>query len=131
VAFLVAGAALVVDAVATGHASLALLLIIPVITGGSLGFLLGVLGLFLGILTLPFVFADEEDEPGPESSPSASTSGGSPAPSHEGGGVVLIGPIPLFFGSWGRRAARHYWWWVALGAALLVVALVAAAWLLG
>ena len=101
-----AGAALTVYGVATGEMQVALVIFVPVILGSSV---LGVLaigliiaGIFAGIADL-FLNADHEEARGDF------TDGGhapGTAKKSEFGGVVLIGPIPVVFGS-SKKAAMY------------------------
>lgn len=113
-------AVLLGDALLRGSAHAALVLVVPVLTGSSAEFLVGVLLLIVGFLSLPLLvsgtYADERE------TGSADTE----APRH--GGVVLIGPVPIFFGEWRGMSRRAYLWWAALGSVLFVVLLVAALW---
>ena len=98
VVLLLLGVAFVVDAVARGAASVALFVVFPVVSGTSAEFLLGVVLLLAGFLTVPLAFAAFED-------PSATLTPVDPrargeAPTGELGGLLLVGPIPIFFGSW-------------------------------
>jgi uncharacterized protein (TIGR00304 family) len=116
---LAVGAALIVDAVLRGSAHAALILIVPVLTGGSVEFLFGVLLLFLGLLSLPALTLMQglhATEPGEAPEGGARPSGS--------GGVVLIGPVPIFFGEWGEMRRRTYWWWVAVASVLFAALLV-------
>jgi uncharacterized membrane protein len=116
------GIALIAAAVATGAAQLDLVVIFPVFVGGASAlFLGGVASLLLGIFLLPLAFGGSFELESPRSDPSnRSRPPGS-------GGVVLIGPIPLFFGSW-KHPNRSTWWAaVGVGAALIVAVLVLAA----
>jgi uncharacterized membrane protein len=120
-AVLLAGVALIGYAVATGAASLALVLIIPVVWGSSLALALGVLLAFVGLVgllgTLAPVAAEEE---GPSPPPAGS---GTPPPAATTGcgGFVLLGPVPLFFGSARPFGRRYYVWALLAGAALFVL----------
>ena len=124
----VAGVALVALSVAEGGASVALIVIVPVIMGSSLTFLLGVVLIVAGFIALPFALgqgADEEPPPLP-------ASGSAPPPTGTGGGVggvVLVGPIPIVFGSWKGISRRPRWWLALAGAVLLTAAIVAFVWL--
>ena len=118
---LVAGVALLADAVARGDASLALVVVFPVLTGSSAEFLGGTILLVAGIFALPFALAGPFEhvalEPAdvPENAPKSGTSGG----------LLLVGPVPIFFGSW-RGVSRRTRWVVALvGAAVTIGAIVA------
>ena len=107
------GLVLVADAVRRGSASLSLILIVPVISGSSAEFVLGAIALFAGILALFVSFT------GPwEVVPAGPTEGGGSGGS---GGVVLIGPIPIFFGSARPASRRTVLRWTLLGLALTVV----------
>ena len=117
------GAALIVDAVLRGSAHAALILIVPVLTGGSLEFLVGVVLLFIGLLSLPLLSLASAMESEEEVEPS----GGKPA-STGSGGVVLIGPVPIFFGEWAGMRGKAYWWWVAVASFLCAAFLVAWVW---
>ncbi|MGI0071719.1 MAG: hypothetical protein ACRECT_06600 [Thermoplasmata archaeon] len=121
VLLLAAGAAFVVLSVIEGHAGLAIVVVLPVVYGGSLEFGLGVLLLVAGLLTLPFVSSTRfvvEDESGSETA----VSGGS-------GGVVLLGPVPIFLGGWRGVPARTRWILAGVGGAVLVLAVLAWLWL--
>ncbi len=124
VLLLVAGAGLVVAAVASGTADVALLLVFPVVTGSSALFLLGVLLLVLGLVALPFAWAVG---PGPEREPSPATARPSEPTS---GAVVLIGPFPFFFGAF-RSVPRWARWAISLTGAAVVFLLVLAVLLFG
>lgn len=121
---LLSGAGLVGGAVASGSARVALFLVVPVVTGGSLLFLVGVLLLVLGFLSVPLAYAAE---PRPE--PTLPPEAAAPTPGRSGG-VVLIGPFPFFFGSF-RSAPRWVRWTAALAGAAFVVLFVVAVLSLG
>jgi uncharacterized membrane protein len=110
----------VADAVVRGGAVLALVVIVPVVTGGSAEFLTGVALLLIAFFTLPWLLWE-----GPASRPSVATlpkEGTDHAPpGASGGGLVLIGPVPIFFGAWKGVSARMRWW-VAIAGAVAVVA---------
>jgi uncharacterized membrane protein len=120
-AFLVLGLALVVAAVATGAAQLELVVFLPVFVGGASALFLGGIALvFVGLWLLPFTFGMEfelvaHDAPA-TSEPTTSNSGG----------VILVGPIPFFFGAW--KSPSKVSWWIAagIGAAMVVAVLVLA-----
>ena len=113
VALLGLGVALVAEAVASGGATLSLVVVFPVVSGRSPEFLLGVVALVLGIGSAFVVGA------------SPSPSGGAVRPSGEAdalesgqeGGFLLIGPVPILFGSFRSISRRAYWALVLLGAA--------------
>jgi len=120
IATLVAGIGLIAFSVAEGQASLALLLIFPVLSGSSLPFLGGVVLLILGFITLPIGLAEGWEEP--STSPGAlSSSSQNHSEGGAGGGLVLIGPFPILFGSW-RGVSRRTRRWLALFGAVSVIA---------
>jgi uncharacterized membrane protein len=117
-ALLLVGGGLVAYSVLNGTAHLYLLVVIPVVSGGSVGFLLGVLMLALGILLLPWSLLGPAEAT--TSEPRARGPAGS-APGETSGGVILVGPIPFFFGSWRGPSRTRYLAAVAAGVVLLVV----------
>ena len=122
-AALFAGAALLADATLPGRATLFLVVIVPVLSGGSGEFLLGVVLLLVGLFLLSWAFWEVAESPpgvsplegpeGPETTP--------PGPGMVGGGVVLIGPVPLFFGGWKNVSRRARLVAAVVGAAVLVL----------
>jgi uncharacterized membrane protein len=90
---LATGVAAVVGALLTGGAGAAIVVVVPVVFGSSLLFLAGVLLLIAGLFTLLFAFGGVE--------PAAVTSG----PRTGSGGLLLVGPVPIFWGS-ARGASR-------------------------
>jgi len=115
---LLAGALLVLDAVARGGASVALVVVVPVLFGGSAEFFLGVALVFVGFVTLPWAlgYSFEAGEEAP-----TTEHGG--APPTEVAGLILIGPIPIFFGR-GSRVSKRTRVLAAVLGGLLVVGLV-------
>jgi uncharacterized membrane protein len=120
--FLVLGLVLLAAALATGGAQLELLVIVPVFVGGASAlFLGGVIALFLGLLLLPLAFGVRfaldpvSLDQSADSRPSRS------------GGVILLGPFPLFFGAWKSPSRVSWWIAAAVGAAMVVAILVLAA----
>jgi len=124
VALLVAGLFLVAWSVVDGGASVALLVVIPVISGSSLAFLLGVVLLIAGFFSLPFTLAEEWEGALAPSGPTAPTSRSS---SDQGGagGFVLIGPVPIVFGTWKGVSRRTRWLLALAGGVLFTLAIVA------
>jgi len=127
-ASLLVGLGLIGYAIQSGSASLALFVIFPVISGSSLPFVLGVVLTVVGIVGLMLSLSvDAEfvlDEPSEEPDPNAPKT---PARSSAAGGVVLLGPIPIFFGA-AKPAGRKYYL-LALFVAVVLFALVfALAW---
>jgi len=110
------GAGFVGDAVLRGQATLAIVVIVPVITGSSPELLAGVGLILAGFLGWAVLAAGDLEPPARSTPPrgerpfSGGPSGGSFA-----GGVVLIGPVPIFLGGY-RPGHRRVWWaWVAAG----------------
>ncbi|MCI4350991.1 MAG: DUF131 domain-containing protein [Thermoplasmata archaeon] len=115
---LVIGAGLVVHAVLTGNAHLFLLVIVPVVAGSSVEFFLGVVLLAIGLFVLPWSLVGTMNE---VDSRGAERERPDPGSSHASGGVVLVGPIPIFFGSWRAPSRARYLAAVAVGLVLLVI----------
>ena len=113
------GAVLLGAAVATGGARLYLLLFFPVLTGTSPIFGVSVAVLVIGFFLLPFAFLGSESTGASDTRPPPL-----PSPPNEGssGGMVLIGPVPIFFGAWRKNPPMAYRWAVLLGVVLSVVA---------
>lgn len=111
------GVALLVDAVRRGTAAVLLVIVFPVVTGGSLEFLAGVAAIF-GAFVLGFysIGSTSALDSGTTESPEGVTTGGS-------GGVLLVGPVPIFFGSMKRPAPGVVIAWFLLGVALTVAVL--------
>jgi uncharacterized protein (TIGR00304 family) len=101
------GIVLVAISVLTGEARVALVLIIPVIYGGGLLLLGGIICVVAGFLLLFASSTGVED----------GETGAQPASERKSGGVLLIGPIPIIFGS-DRKIAL-----IAAAIALIVMAL--------
>lgn len=122
---LLLGLIVVLYSVLRGSASVSLLLIVPVVSGTSALFLVGVVLLFFGILLLPFAFAAGwEIERRPYAAPGRHQG---PAPADEitggGGGLVLLGPVPVFFGSWRNPSRAAYWAAALVGVVVLAIVL--------
>jgi uncharacterized membrane protein len=117
----VAGAALVVDSVLRGGSTFALVLIVPVITGSSPELLAGVALIFAGFLAWALASAPSDASPLPTAPPSYDPARReSPDDAGAVGGVLLIGPIPIFLGGYRPGTRRARWAWVALGLGLSV-----------
>jgi uncharacterized membrane protein len=117
---LAVGAVLVAFAVLTGGARLELVVVIPVVVAsGSPWFLAGVLCLFGGILAIGAGSTLElPTDRGPiDAGPTTASAGGA-------GGVVLLGPIPIFFGAWKSPGRPWVLLAAAVGAAMLIAVLV-------
>jgi uncharacterized membrane protein len=108
---IVAGVAAVVAAVATGGARAEIIVVVPVLFGSSVLFLAGVLLLVAGIFTIPFTLGASSVEP-------------DRAPAGASGGLLLVGPIPIFWGSGTRVSRRTRIAAAVAGALLLVIAAV-------
>lgn len=120
----IAGVGLVVDAVLRGAATFALVVIVPVVVGSSPELLAGVGLIFAGLLG--WALLASESDGGPFEEPASARTDGRPASfGSAGGGVVLLGPFPIFLGGYRPASARVRWAWVAAG-----VAVTAAAWLM-
>ncbi len=116
---LVGGVGVIADAVARGGASVALVVVLPVIFGASAEFFLGVVLLFCGLVTLPLAFGYTLLAEGVDEGPRPAAL---PAAPPEAGGLLLVGPVPIFFGRWGRVSRRARVLAAAAGTALLLVA---------
>lgn len=119
---LVAGMALLAYALRIGAARIYLILVIPVFTGSTGLFLLATALLVAGVFLLPLSLVDgggpdRREEPGAAVGPPAVQG------STSAGGVVLFGPVPVFFGSWRKTSPISYRWAVVVGVLLAVVAL--------
>ncbi len=107
--FLICGIALLGHAVASGEAEVAIVIFIPVFYGSGILAFLGMIcimaAIFLAFFGFATRFAEEESygkEPPPQTTkPSRPGQTAEPriGKSIKGGGVVLIGPIPVIFGS--------------------------------
>jgi uncharacterized protein (TIGR00304 family) len=112
------GILLLVWAALQGGAGLAIVVVVPVIYGRSLAFVAGVLLLVSGFFTLPLAFELEETEPPAEASrPATAVETGT-------GGLILLGPIPIFFGRWNGVSTRTRVIAAVVGSAVLVGAIV-------
>ncbi len=119
------GAGAVADSVVRGGARVDLVLVVPVVSGSSAEFLLGVGLIFAGVFTLPLLWPVVEEDR--REGAGDATLDGSPARSSGGGGgLVLIGPVPIFFGSWRSVSRRTRWVVAAVGGALLLLLIVVA-----
>lgn len=118
--FLVAAVLCFVAAIATGGARAGIFVIFPFVIGGSwltaLGALFGFGAIATSFLLVPWEPAFEEPAPGGVTEPAMPRSGG----------VVLVGPVPVFFGGWKRPPRWAYWSAVLAGVLLFTVVLVAA-----
>jgi uncharacterized membrane protein len=125
-ALLTAGAALIAYAVATGQARFYLVLVIPVVTGDSIALVLGAVFLVVGFLLIPWSFPGVAEE-APDGRPVRGGVAASSEPTT--GGLLLVGPVPFFFGRWRSHSRTRYW--LALGLGLALIVAFAALWLVG
>jgi uncharacterized membrane protein len=119
-AALIAGVALLVETLATGAAHLTLVVVVPVFTGSTPLFGLAAVLLVVGLFSLPLLFA------GPDETATVSVVSDAPTPPRAGGGtggLVLLGPVPIFWGAWRQNPPISYRWAIFVGAILLVVAI--------
>ncbi len=117
------GIALVADAVRRGEASFGLVLIVPVVYGTSAELAGGIVLVVLGVLVASVGTVVRRAPTRPE--------GGDVADAEEArggvGGLILIGPVPIFFGAGRRPSRRDYLWAVLAGGALFAVAVLVVA----
>ena len=118
---LVVGVILLAEAVATGGARVSLVLIVPVITGTTLLFAVAAGLLVSGLFFFPLAFA--RDEQSEEETPVGSRLNPNAAPGGSGG-LILLGPVPIFFGTWRRNPPISYRGALVVGLALVVVVVV-------
>jgi uncharacterized membrane protein len=123
------GLALVALSVAQGGATVSLVVIVPVVSGASATFIAGVVLILAGFVALMFSFSEPWEGP-PLSTPTRGAGIDDSPPSGGASGFVLIGPVPIFFGSWRTIPRRQRWWFVLAGAVTLIVVVLAAVWLL-
>jgi uncharacterized protein (TIGR00304 family) len=118
----VGGIALISLAVASGEADVSLFLIFPVFSGSSALFVLGTVLILLSFVAGFAFLALGQHELVVSSLPWAdkTAGGGEPQTKTKYGGVVLIGPIPVAFGSDKKIA----WTMLAVGIAVAVALLV-------
>ena len=121
-ALLLAGGALLAVAVGSGAAQVGLFVVVPFVIGSSPLLALGILLLVLGVFLLPWTFAAV---PAEEPRPSGVAREGPASGIARSGGVVLVGPVPIFFGGWRAPSRRAYWLAVAVGSVCLVLFVVA------
>jgi uncharacterized protein (TIGR00304 family) len=123
IGILVAGLALVAVSVASGEADVSLVVVFPVISGSGPLFLIGVALVVTGVLTcfLLLVAPLKGSELQAEDLGRRDADGGAEGRSTKYGGVVLIGPVPIAFGSSARIA--YVMLAVAVGIAILLLVL--------
>lgn len=121
-AALIAGAVLLGDAILHGRASLSLVVIVPIFSGSSAEFLLGVVLLVVGLFLLPLALW-EPSEGEPRSSSAEGPVVPPPSAGAAGGGLLLIGPVPIFFGAF-KNVSRRVRLLAALAGVVLLVLLV-------
>ncbi len=109
-----AGLGLIAVSIVRGSAHLALVVIVPVVTGSSAEFFVGVLLLVSGIFCLPLAFSAGNVLPTELPRIAAEA----PESDSSSGGLLLVGPIPIFFGAW--KNARAAWFWIAVAVGAVV-----------
>jgi uncharacterized membrane protein len=109
IGILLIGFAFVVLAVATHAAQVALLFILPVVTGSSSSFLIGVVLIFVALFVMAAGWLPRSYpvDHAPRTDPNRPAPG--PGTTRATGGMILVGPIPIFFGSWSPARRRTYY----------------------
>jgi len=117
----IAGIALLAASVATGEAQIGLFLIFPFVVAwgliaviGALLFVLAMVCVFIGIWKQGDVFTDQALEKMQSAQ----------SPEKKYGGVVMLGPIPIAFGSDRKTANRMMWIGIAMFVIILVILLI-------
>ena len=125
-ALFLSGAAVVTVAVATGEADVSLFLIFPVFSGSSGLFLLGVtlvvLALLVGFASMVMAHPDTVERG--DGGLTDRSRGTEPQQRTRYGGVLLIGPIPIAFGSDKKMALAMIAVAVALAVTVLLLILI-------
>ncbi len=123
IGILVAGLALVAVSVVSGDAEVSLAVVFPVISGSDPLFLIGVAFIVTGMLTgFALFFAPlRGSELQSEHLGQDDVGGGTEGRSTKYGGVILIGPVPIAFGSSARIA--YMMLAVAVGIVILLLVL--------
>ncbi|MGQ9587164.1 MAG: TIGR00304 family membrane protein [Thermoplasmata archaeon] len=120
IAFFVAGACLIGEAVVAGEADVSLVVVFPVFTGSSAVFLLGtvliLLSFIVGFVMLAIGPVGVE---GTRTEPLITERKEQPDRRTQYGGLVLIGPLPIAFGSDKNLALLM----LVLGVVLLIILL--------
>ena len=125
----VAGLACITASVLTGEAEVSLFLIFPVFSGASGLFLLGTLLIILSFVAgfMLLTIGQIEIAGGNFGIPSGGADQVEGTSERKFGGVVLVGPVPIAFGSDKNMALAM----LVIGIVLAIVALVALTFLLG
>lgn len=118
--FIAAGVGLVIWDVLMGRATFYLVLIFPVVAGTSALLLIGAFLIVVGVFLLPLTLGGFELEEEPPA-PMGPSSSGSPSAGTSAGGLILLGPVPLFLGSWRSAPSWAYGLAAAVGSVLLVL----------
>jgi uncharacterized protein (TIGR00304 family) len=118
IALLAGGAVLIGDSIWSGATRVYLLVVFPVLSGATPGFLLGVVLLIAGFFLLPFLLSIEEDDL-PRSRSGSIQADRAVRPSS--GGVVIVGPVPIFLGGWRGASTASYVVAAAVGVLLTAV----------
>jgi uncharacterized protein (TIGR00304 family) len=98
-AFFACGVALIAAAVATGEADVSLVVIFPLFSGSGWMFISGVLLMIAGFVTFFFAMFSAAARGVPDTEPRTEVGLPGRRPETRYGGVVLIGPVPIAFGS--------------------------------
>ena len=117
-ALLVSGLGLIVASVAAGEAELSLLVVFPVVSGSGTLFLLGAV-LIIASFFVWFLSLTTTGQTHTTLSEGATGQGERASGGTRYGGVVLIGPVPIAFGSTPRLALAM----LAIGVCVAVVLL--------
>ena len=118
---MLSGAALVIVSVAAGETDVSLVVVFPVLSGSGAYFLIGI-GMIMASILIGFlamwVGASRATTAGETGAADRRLGGGGSAKS-EYGGVILLGPIPIAFGSSSKIAYAM----LGVGVALIVILL--------
>ena len=99
IALLIVGLVTTVWSVYSGLTRFYLVVIVPVFSSDNVFGMLPLLAIFAGIVLMALGPAFDEYEPYPAQMGESATADGNDAGRTKVGGVVLIGPIPILFGS--------------------------------
>lgn len=125
---LIVGAALVAASVATGETDVSLVVVFPVLTGSGLLFLSGIALIVASFLSgFAAIWAASLASHPQEAAGAAGNGpdGYSATNEHKSGGLILIGPIPIAFGSNRKTARLMLIVGVAIAVAMLIMVLLA------
>jgi uncharacterized protein (TIGR00304 family) len=118
---LVAGIALLAASIATGEGQIGLFLIFPFVVAwgpiavlGALLFMLAMVCVFIGMWRQGDVFTEQTID----------KMRSAQSPEKKFGGVIMIGPIPIAFGSDKKTANRMMWIGIAMFVVMLIIFLI-------